>query len=413
MKPRATASRPPAAAGAPLAAASTPPADELITHLARWFRASARDLPWRVPATQGSPDRDGYHSLVAEVMLQQTQVSRVLPRFLAFIERFPTPAALAAATEAEVLSAWAGLGYYRRARLLHAAAKALVADHPSTSPSHFPRTAQALRTLPGVGRYTAGSIASIAFGEPEPIVDANVARVLLRVHGVQLPHAAPATLEWAWSRATPLAHRAHSLNLIRDFNEGLMELGATVCTPAPSAPKCDQCPIARCCAARALGLQAQIPSPKAATRRTHLRHAVVLLRDRQGRYLLEQRGVTSIWANLWQFATVELAVDADAAPADAAELTRADIARMHAALGLPASVTLAAHPTIAPFSRTLSHRVVHFVVLAAGVPMPARELANLARGNPRRALRALSDLADIPLSTPHRLIADALAATPR
>jgi adenine-specific DNA glycosylase len=227
---------------------------------------------------------------------------------------------------------------------------------------------------------------------------------------VQLPHAAPATLEWAWSRATPLAHRAHSLNLIRDFNEGLMELGATVCTPAPSTPKCDQCPIARCCAARALGLQAQIPSPKAAARRTHLRHAVVLLRDRQGRYLLEQRGTTSIWANLWQFATVELANGgANAATADGAEVTRADIARIRTALGLSASVRLGVHPTIAPFSRTLSHRIVHFVVLVASAPMPARDLASLARANPRRALRALSDLADLPLATPHRMIADALA----
>ena len=158
-------------------------------------------------------------------MAQQTQVRRVAERFERLLRRFPTPAAMAAAPLADVLEEWQGLGYYRRARMLHAAAAAIVERHGG----RVPRQLEALLDLPGVGPYTAGAVASIAFGARAPIVDGNVARVLLRVAGVELAADAPRAQRWCWERAEALVARAGSPAIL---NEGLMELGATICTPA-------------------------------------------------------------------------------------------------------------------------------------------------------------------------------------
>lgn len=387
---------------------------ELVEPLVAWFRAWARDLPWRAadPAL-GPPYRDPYRSLVSEFMLQQTQVSRVEPKFVAFLERFPTVAALARASEQDVLHAWAGLGYYRRARLLHAAAKRVMEEHGGV----LPRDAATLRTLPGVGRYTAGAVASMACAQGEPIVDANVARVLVRVAGVELTHGTPTTLEWAWQEATPLAKRAHKLGAIGAFNEGLMELGATICTP--SAPKCERCPIARWCVARAQGRQNELPLPKPRQERRHVTHVVVIVRDRAGRVLMERRGDGSTWAGLWQFATVEVAgsrVGAAAVRSVCAELGL-ELAGVNAAMCTPAN-------WIKPFERTLSHRHVRFVVyevvgaVAVGATgahgrlgaKAAREvLAALPTHAAERRWVAASEVAQLPLTTPQAMIAAALA----
>lgn len=267
------------------------------TALERWFSANARDLPWRRPDVRG-----GYAALVSEAMLQQTQVPRVVSAFDAFMRRFPTVASLACADEQEVLAAWRGLGYYRRARSLHAAARVIV----DRFDGDVPADAETLGELPGVGRYTAGAIASIVFGKRAAIVDGNVARVLLRVRGRRLRQEEPATQRWLWSEAHRLVELADDPGVL---NEAMMELGATVCTPA--APRCTDCPLAPSCVALRDGIVDRIPPPKRRTpRRTVFHHAVVVRRG--DRLLVEQRPEKGLWSRMWQPPTVEH--DASLAP---------------------------------------------------------------------------------------------------
>jgi len=226
-----------------------------------WFRKARRPLPWRAEV---SP----YRTAVSELMLQQTQVVTVLPYFERWVARWPGFADLARAGEAEVLAAWAGLGYYRRARLLHALAKA-VADRPS-----LPRRASEWVELPGVGPYTAAAIASIAFGDRAAAVDGNVVRVLARLAGLRAPFASPAL---AVRAATPLADALLDPRRPGDHNQAMMELGATVCRKA--APACARCPVARWCVSR--GRASGIPAfaPKA-RRRATVDRALILDRGR-------------------------------------------------------------------------------------------------------------------------------------
>jgi len=195
--------------------------------LLAWYDTHARDLPWR-------DSRDPYRVWLSEIMLQQTRVAAVIAHYHEFLRRFPTVENLARAREASVLAAWSGLGYYRRARMLHAAAKVVVRERGG----RFPETAEELRTLPGVGRYTAAAIASIAFGEGVAVVDGNVERVLQRVSGRRLAG------EEFWLAAEKLLDRERP----GDFNQAMMELGATVCTPR--APVCLTCPVVALCATR-------------------------------------------------------------------------------------------------------------------------------------------------------------------
>jgi A/G-specific adenine glycosylase len=277
---------------------SEPPdasAARIVEPLVAWFANAKRDLPWRdLPAGR----RDPYRTLVSEAMLQQTQVSRVVEKFRAFIERFPTVDALAAADERDVMTQWAGLGYYRRARNLHAAARHVVERCGRT----FPSDVEGLLELPGVGRYTAGAIASLALGRPAPIVDGNVARVMLRVQGRDLDPQAPATTAWAWEQAATFASAAGER--AGEANEALMELGATVCTPGAN-PSCGACPLSERCEARRLGVQDRIPKPKKAKAPTKWWMAVLVIRDDQGRLLCERRGPEGLWAGLRQPVTLE------------------------------------------------------------------------------------------------------------
>jgi A/G-specific adenine glycosylase len=195
--------------------------------LLAWYDAHARDLPWR-------EDRDPYRVWLSEIMLQQTRVAAVIAHYHEFLRRFPTVEKLARAREASVLAAWSGLGYYRRARMLHAAAKVVVRELAG----EFPTTAEAFRTFPGVGRYTAAAIASIAFGEPVAVVDGNVERVLQRLLGRGIAG------EEFWQAAERLLDRERP----GDFNQAMMELGATVCTPR--SPACLTCPVVDLCATR-------------------------------------------------------------------------------------------------------------------------------------------------------------------
>jgi A/G-specific adenine glycosylase len=192
--------------------------------LLRWYDQHRRDLPWR-------KTRDPYPVWLSEIMLQQTRVAAVLDHYRIFLERFPNVQSLAAASEDDVLASWSGLGYYRRARMLHRAAHQIVEQHGGC----FPRNSEALLALPGIGRYTAAAIASIAFDEPVAVVDGNVERVLQRFTGINL------TTPQIWQHAQALLANSRP----GDFNQAMMELGATVCVP--SGPRCLACPVRKWC----------------------------------------------------------------------------------------------------------------------------------------------------------------------
>jgi A/G-specific adenine glycosylase len=260
----------------------------LATAIERWFLDNARDLPWRDPRTP-------WRALVSELMLQQTQVSRVLERFEPFMDRFPSPCLLAIADEQDVLAMWQGLGYYRRARSLHRAAREIV----DRFDGEVPIDASELLSLPGVGRYTAGSIASIVGGAREAIVDGNVSRLLARVHCDSASPTDRLFIKRLWSWAQGLVDVCEHPPLL---NEGMMELGATVCTPA--SPSCDQCPLASLCQARLEGRVSEIPPPKQVAARQELHHHAVIVK-RRGRVLLEQRAKTGLWAGMWQAPAIE------------------------------------------------------------------------------------------------------------
>ncbi len=263
--------------------------------LERWFANTARDLPWR--HRHPDPNVHAYRVLVSEYMLQQTQVSRVVDRFQAFTDRFPTVADLAGASEQEVLSLWQGLGYYRRAMHLHRAARHVIAEHRGA----IPQTVESLRTLPGVGRYTAGAVASIAFDQRTPLVDGNVTRVALRVTGNHADPAAPATVRkvWEWAEALVLEARSPSA-----LNQSLMELGATVCTPR--RPNCALCPLRARCVALSDQAVGRIPRPKPKGRVEEVEaEAYFIVRRGDRAILLEKRPAQGMWASMWQLPTRE------------------------------------------------------------------------------------------------------------
>jgi A/G-specific adenine glycosylase len=257
--------------------------------LLRWFRAEQRDLPWR-------RDADPYAIWVSEIMLQQTQVATVIPYFELWMARFPSIRALARASEDQVLHAWQGLGYYSRARNLLKGAR-LVEERFG---GRMPRRVEELLSLPGVGQYTAGAIASIAYNEPAPIVDGNVIRVLTRLFALRGDPARAPLKGGLWELAAALIPAGQA----RDFNPALMELGATVCTPV--RPRCEACPLAETCQARKAGVQESLPetAPRPQVTPVHMVAGVVW---RGGRVLLAQRRKDeSRWAGMWQFPNVEI-----------------------------------------------------------------------------------------------------------
>lgn len=222
----------------------------IAARLLEWYDANRRHLPWRAPP--GAPPPDPYRVWLSEVMLQQTTVAAVVPYFEKFLARWPSVAALAAASDADVLAAWAGLGYYARARNLIACARAVVQGG-----GHFPRTEAGLRALPGLGAYTAAAVAAIAFGERTAVVDANVERVIARLGAIETPlPAARREIRAAVERLTPAERPG-------DFAQAMMDLGAMVCTAR--VPRCTICPLGQSCAARAQGPERfPVKLPKAA-----------------------------------------------------------------------------------------------------------------------------------------------------
>jgi A/G-specific adenine glycosylase len=262
---------------------------DIVPRLLAWFAQNSRDLPWR-------RTRDPYAIWVSETMLQQTRVEAVIPYYERFLARFPTVGALATADLDDVLGLWAGLGYYSRARNLRAAAQRLVTEHGGRLPDDL----AALRALPGVGRYTAGAIASIAFDRPTPIVDGNVARVIARLLALREPIGDRAVQARLWEESAALADGPAP----GDLNQALMELGARICVPG--APRCDACPVSDACAARAAGDPAALPvrAPKRAPR---VVHAVAALVRRGGRALAVQRPARGLLGGLWELPGGEVA----------------------------------------------------------------------------------------------------------
>jgi A/G-specific adenine glycosylase len=248
--------------------------------LLAWYRRGRRDLPWR-------RTRDPYAVWVSEVMLQQTTVKVVLPYYTAFLERFPTLPALAGAREEDVLAAWSGLGYYERARNLHRGARMVVERHQGV----FPRTLDAALALPGVGLYTAGAVLSIAYGVALPVVDGNVRRVLARLLALRGP---------AWLREGPYYNVAEELlaaDAPGDWNQALMELGATVCTPR--APLCSACPARAHCAALAAGLVDTLPERRPRPQPVQVTVAAALV-EHEGRVLLVRRPDARLMRGMWE-----------------------------------------------------------------------------------------------------------------
>ena len=347
---------------------------EIEAALGAWFDRVARDLPWR-------RTRDPYAIWLSEVMLQQTRVETVIPYYERFLARYPTVADLAGATLDQVLSLWSGLGYYRRARVLHLAAREVTERYGGA----FPAEAAGLRDLPGVGAYTAGAIASIAFDRREALVDGNVARVLARLEGIDddIKSAAGARRLWAAAARLVPAERPGR------FNQALMELGATVCTPR--SPRCDACPVDGACAARAAGREEELPviSPKREAPSVAMVAAVV----RAGRrVLLARRAEGGLFGGLWEPPMVEAPSLAAALPLlAAAGVGEAAGARGRgrlagAARGAPRGRPRAPHPH-APAAR--GHRGARRgggPVAATGKacrPLRKGRMAGSGRGRPR------------------------------
>lgn len=251
--------------------------------LLAWYRREARDLPWR-------RSRDPYAIWVSEIMLQQTQVDTVIPYYERWLKKFPDIRTLAEAPLEEVLSAWAGLGYYRRARMLHQAANVLVEKHRAAMPAK----AAELIKLPGIGRYTAGAVASIAFGERTPLVDGNVIRILTRIFAIGSDTLKPSTQEELWKLAGKLVPEKHA----GDFNQSLMELGALVC--APQNPRCGVCPVRRECQAHAKGEEIKYPFKSRREKLEKIRNFTLVFR-RGGSVWLKRQPAEARWGGLWMF----------------------------------------------------------------------------------------------------------------
>jgi A/G-specific adenine glycosylase len=251
--------------------------------LLKWFDENQRDLPWRKKKTP-------YRIWVSEIMLQQTQVATVIDYFNRFIKKFPTVKKLAAADQADVLKMWEGLGYYRRARQMHAAAQVVVEEHGGRFPTDF----ESVLALPGIGRYTAGAILSISEDQQLPILEGNTIRLFARLMTMKSDPRTAANQKALWEFSENLIPRKRC----GDFNQSLMELGSEICHP--KKPKCLLCPIRDLCPTAIKGLQAEIPAPSRKMKYEEINEAVVVVR-RGNKFLVRQCGPGERWEGLWDF----------------------------------------------------------------------------------------------------------------
>ncbi len=339
---------------------------EFSPRIVAWQRLHGRhDLPWQ-------NTRDPYRIWLSEIMLQQTQVATVIPYYERFLARFPDVAALATAAQEDVMPYWAGLGYYARARNLHRCAQEIARDWQG----RFPPTAEAIATLPGIGRSTAAAIAAFAYGERSPILDGNVKRVFTRHFGIAGDPSKREVEQRLWALADTQVEVAPDLDMAA-YTQGLMDLGATLCTRGK--PACDKCPVADTCVARREGRQAELPTPKA-RKAVPERETAMLVLQWNGAYLLQQRPEPGIWGGLWSLPEFDAAGDPGAASR---------------ALGLEPE----RHSALAAFSHTFTHYRLHIrpwwvevrsAALREGGPpsrwVPADELASTALPAPVKKL---------------------------
>jgi A/G-specific adenine glycosylase len=345
----------------------------LRRRLLSWYAENARDLPWR-------RSHDPYFVWLSEIMLQQTQVATVCDYFERFLRELPTIQRLAAADEQQVLRLWEGLGYYRRARQLHAAARKIVAELGGELPDDVER----LQDLPGIGRYTAGAIASIAFGRPAAILEANTIRLLSRLIGYRGDVTTSGGRRALWQTAEEFLPRENAAR----FNQALMELGSLVCTP--TNPRCDDCPLETWCAARAAGLQHAIPRAKPRKRYTELHEAAVVIR-KCGRVLVRQCGRGERWAGLWDFP--RCAVEAEGPLLVLDEI----VAKVRAQTGVTCSP--------GPLIKTIKHGVTRYRITLDC--FEAKYVKGVARSTPGLRVKWLrvADLVNLPFSSSGRKIA--------
>ena len=344
-------------------------ASAFTRRLLDWYRSNKRSLPWR-------DHPDPYAVWVSEIMLQQTRVEAVIPYFKRWLEYFPTIEKLAQASEQSVLNAWEGLGYYARARNLRKAAQEVMSQHGG----QLPGTVKALRGLPGIGQYTAGAIASMAFGLDEAALDGNIRRVLARVFNVGELATSPTGQRTLWALAEKHLLRGQA----GDYNQAMMDLGATVCLPAN--PACPTCPVRAVCEARRLRIQSQRPVLAAKAKVPHytLAAAVVL---RGGRVLLSQRPADGLLGGMWEFPNARVS---KAPP-------REIVAAIAAQYGL--------RVTCGELLAVVPHAYSHFSVEVYAYHCQATEVPK--RDNLRWI--ALRQLADYPMGKIDRRIAKELA----
>jgi A/G-specific adenine glycosylase len=357
-----------------------PPSFSVIRKkLLSWFDRNRRDLPWRA-------DRDPYRIWISEVMLQQTTVAAVVPYFDRFLAAFPDVKSLAAADEQQVLKLWEGLGYYRRARHLHAAARILVTEHGGD----LPDDPAVWAALPGVGRYILGAVLSQAFDRRLPIVEANSLRVLARLFGYRGDPREGEGRVWVWSAAESLMPAKR----VGDFNQALMELGALVCSP--TSPRCGECPLARQCLTNRDGFQSAIPPPKRQKERIVVEEVAVVLR-RRGRILLCRRPPdASRWQNMWEVPHAEVRAG-ETPPRAAARIVR-ELAGFE----------------VAPCNEitTIRHGVTRFAITMTCLEATVRGGSFVSDFYSEGRWVKPGELADFPVSTPQRRLMAELTNSP-
>lgn len=351
----------------------------LRRRLLDWFDSNRRDLPWR-------KNRDPYRIWVSEVMLQQTQVATVIPYFERFLTAFPTLRHLADADEQQVLKLWEGLGYYRRARDLHRAARKLASEYDGALPDDPAVVAE----LPGIGRYILGAVMSQAFDRRLPIVEANSKRVLCRLFGQEGDPTTRPVSDWLWQAAEKLLPAKRP----GDFNQALMELGALVCTPI--APRCSDCPVASLCTALRAGKQEAIPARSASAVIEDVHEVAIVIR-RKARVLMVQRPSSGRWANMWEFPRV--ALQAKETIAEGGNRILSDILGIQADLG---DELLKVRHTVTRFRITL-------------VALEASFRSGTVRDTYYQDVRWLlpDELRELPVARPQRRLADEVAKPAR
>ena len=344
-----------------------------LAPLLRWFARSARDLPWR-------RTRDPYAIWVSEIMLQQTQVKTVIPYWDRWMLELPDVDALATARPERVLKLWEGLGYYTRARNLQRSAQLIVTQHDGV----FPRRFEDILALPGIGRYTAGAVSSIAFDEPRPILDGNVIRVLTRLCGIADNPREKETNARLWQIAEGLVTRAGPKRCSA-LNQALMELGALVCTPR--APQCGTCPLRQRCEARITGRTDSLPNlgPRAAPTE---RQVIAFVFERAGKFLVCQRPAHVVNGQLWEFPNHEV----DGAARTTADSLLAEHHRVRAAQ---------AQPLV-----TVRHSITRYRILlqAFHVELQARDVRRERRGR----WLTCAELDTLPFASAHRKVLNAI-----